>query len=156
MLDSRKPYLARNMLYNKLDFCNINENGTGKLEISVYHEDFKEPLSNATIKIYKVTVSGVYNENGEGKLVYNFTTDSNGKVIVDLPAVNELMPDNNDFYYIVVNHPTHYSAHIFNAEIYPDIATQFDVSLKFIYTNEEHFQFMMQPRRSDIVAPQQV
>lgn len=154
MLDSRKPYLIRNKLYNKLDFRNINEDDdTGKLEITVYHEEFNEPLPNATVKIYKVTVSGTYNEIGEGKLVYNSTTDENGKIIVELPTINELMQDKNDFYYIAVSHPTHYNAYIFNAEIYPDITTHFDISLKFIYTNEEHFKFMMQPRRSEIVAP---
>lgn len=148
MLDPIKPYSAKNFLLKGLD---RNNNESGMLDITVYHEEMKEPLPNAIVKIYKVSVSGEYNEKGEGMLIRQFKTDINGKIYpVVLPVLNETMEDKNDYYYIAIHHPTHHSAYIFNVEIYPGITTSFEVYLKFRYSNQEYFQFNMQPRRSEI------
>lgn len=148
MSDSKRPFRVRNFLYKKLD---TNKIETGFLDIAVFHEEFSQPLQNAIVKIYKISVSGEYNEKGEGKLINQFITDESGKIpSVELQVINELMPDKNDYYYIAVHHLTHHSAYIFNVEIYQDITTNVQVSLKYRYTNEEFFQFNMQPRKSEI------
>ncbi len=146
MSHSSNPYRVRNRLCNK---SNAIPDETGTLDITVYHKDLEEPLSNALIKVYKISVSGQYGEVGEGRLVHQAITDSTGKIPpVKLSAVNELMDDNDSFYSIAIHHPTHHSAYIFNVEIFPDVATKYDVSLKFMYDNEDFFEFIMQPRKS--------
>lgn len=149
MTSSRKVYKVKNLLCKNLD---LTINDKGKLEVIIFHEQFKSPLINALVKIYKVTVSGEYNEIGDGFLIYQFVTDANGKIpVIELPILNELIDGNNDFYYIAVHAVNHYSAYVFNAQIYPEITTTFKISLQFIYTNDEHFQFIMQPTRSEII-----
>lgn len=150
MTSSRKVYKVKNLLCKNLD---LNMNDTGKLDLTVFHEQFKSPLINALVKIYKVTVSGEYNEIGDGFLINQFLTDANGKIpVIELPILNELMDNNKDFYYIAVHALNHYSAYVFNAQIYPDITTMYNISLQFIYTSDEHFQFIMEPTRSEIIG----
>lgn len=145
-----KPYYIRNLLSRKLEQHNTE---TGMLDITVFHEEFKEPLPNALIKVYKISVSGEYNENGAGTLVHQSLTPNNGYLQrLELPVLNELMPGNRDFYFIAIHHPTHHSAYIFNVEIYPNIITSFNVYLNFRYTNEEFFKFNLNPRRSEIIS----
>lgn len=149
MISSRNAYIVKNLLCKNLD-SNLNEKG--KLGVTVFHEQFRTPLANALVKIYKVTVSGEYDEKGDGLLINQFITDVNGKIPdVDLPILNELMTDSKDFYSIAVHAINHYSAYVFNAEIYPDITTMYNISLQFIYTSDDKFQFIMQPTRSEII-----
>lgn len=150
MTSSRKVYKVKNLLCKNLD---LNMNDTGKLDLTVFHEQFKSPLINALVKIYKVTVSSEYNEIGDGFLINQFLTDANGKIpLIELPILNELMDNNKDFYYIAVHAFNHHSAYVFNAQIYPDITTMYNISLQFIYTSDEHFQFIMEPTRSEIIG----
>lgn len=153
MASSKKVYKVKNLLCKDL---NLIAEEKGKLDLTVYHEEYHAVLPNATVKIYRVSVTGEYREIGKGVLIHEFVTDENGKIpVVELPILNDLMPDNTDFYYIAVHSSNHYSAYIFNAEIFPNITTNFNVSLEYIYSNEEFFQFIMQPTRSEIIKKQE-
>lgn len=148
---SSKPYTAKNMLRKKLCVQDTNEESKGNLIISVFREGHTEPLHNAIVKISRVTVSGYYSDTGDGTLLHQFLTDTEGKTpVIELPILNELMPLNRDFYFITAYYPGHYNAYVLYTEIYPNITTRFDITLKPLDTDDEHFHFIIQPRRSQL------
>ncbi len=147
-----KPYCAKNMLRKKLCVQDTNEEAKGKLIVNVFGEGHPEPLSNAIVKVSRVTVSGYYSDTGEGTLLHQLFTDKDGKTpVVELPILNELMPINRDFYFITVYHPGHYNAYVLYTEIYQNITTNLNVTLKPLDTDDENFHFIIQPRRSQIM-----
>ncbi|HBD64791.1 MAG TPA: hypothetical protein DC038_10205 [Clostridiales bacterium] len=149
---SIKPYHAKNILRKKLCVQDTNEEVTGKLIINVFSDGRPEPLSNAIVKVSRVTVSGYYSDTGEGTLLHQLFTDKDGKTpVVELPILNELIPTNKDFYFITVYHPGHYNAYILYTEIYHNITTNLNVTLKPLDTDDENFHFIIQPRRSQIM-----
>ncbi|HBV67840.1 MAG TPA: hypothetical protein DEF04_06415 [Clostridiales bacterium] len=152
MIISIKPYHSKNMLRKKLCVQDTNEKATGKLIINVFGDGRPEPLSNAIVKVSRVTVSGYYSDTGEGILLHQMFTDKDGKTpVVELPILNELMPTNKDFYFITVYHPGHYNAYVLYTEIYQNITTNLNVTLKPLDTDDENFHFIIQPRRSQIM-----
>ncbi len=155
IINSSKPYRAKNIIINP-DIKNQNKKETnneiGYLEVCVLSSENNMPIENASVRVSIITVSGLYEEKAEGRLVAQHNTDKNGNTTpFELPALNELTPDINDYYIIGIHADGYYSAYIFNVQIYPNITTSYNINLSNISSGEEKFSFIIQPNRSKLV-----
>lgn len=158
MINSRKLYCAKNLIFRNLYINNEtgNDNDTdtefGYLEISVFQNETDEPIENALVRISKITVSGLYEEKAEGRIIVQYRTDANGNVpITKLPALNELDPNNNDLYIAAIHANGYYSAYVFNIQIYPNITASYKIKLSTISAGEDKFNFIIQPSRTQLI-----
>nr|WP_312576103.1 hypothetical protein [Sedimentibacter sp.] len=163
MKDIIKPYRAENLLFRKSRIsckkeCTSKENSDnipGFIDVTVFDNISHKPISNAEVNIIEVAIEGIYNEKGKGTLIYNYTTDENGKVpIITLPLNKELgqyhvnYNNNGMHYHMAVLAPEYNNAYAVNLQwqVYPDITTIFKIYLS--RTNEDddpHFDFIMAP-----------
>ena len=153
MLNSTKPYNAKNLIINKSAKYNQKENQaqTGYLDISVYQNIVNTPIKDATVRISSILYSGQFNELAEGQLLVVYKTDDNGQVpLTELPVSNELMPGNRGYYIVAVHAEGFYSAYIFNIQIYPDITSAYSVYLSNITSGVEKFNFFIRPTTEQI------
>lgn len=157
------PYRARNMIARKADtpeYSDISDivgsEEFGYLEVSVYHSDLDEPIKNAEVRVYLLTISGLYQERGEGKLITTVTTGANGYApIITLPELNRLQQSENNnniyrMYMVAVYAEGYFSAYAFDIQIYPNITTSYRINLRLISEGESpytHYEFIIEPRR---------
>lgn len=163
LVKSTNPYRARNMIVKKVDtprtpedtdiFDIVGSEKSGYLQISVYHNAINEPIENAEVRVYLLTISGLYQERGEGKLITSVTTDANGHApLLTLPELNRLQQSDNSniyrSYMLAVNAEGFFSAYAFDIQIYPDITTSYRINLRLISEGESpftHYEFIIEP-----------
>nr|WP_312578268.1 hypothetical protein [Sedimentibacter sp.] len=150
MIYSSKPYRAENLLFKKTAVNNeVNDDSTaeaGFLEVYVFDSKTHEPIGCAMVEISKIMVTGPSQENAEGRVIYRNRTDSNGNVSnIELPELNELMPNNYDYYAIAIVLDEYYSAYIFRVQIYPGITARYNIYLTHRSVGENKFSFTIQP-----------
>jgi hypothetical protein len=134
------------MKYSYRSYSRLNVSETGTLRIQVIDSVNNIPIPNALVIISKVSYSGQFYENAEGIVLSEFYTDYNGMVQVELPILNELMPNNNDFYIVSVTDDLYYPALIFNIQIYSGITSAYILYLYPRTDEVERFRFITQPR----------
>lgn len=151
MLDARKPYKANNKIINILE-KNIEK---GYLDVTIFSDQTKEPISGAEVNIYKFVVKGLYGEAGDEELIVSYITNENGKIpVVDLPVIHGIDVDNEktDYariqYHMTVKAPGYDNVTVINMEIFPNQTLVFNVNLppetpggnrsKFIIIPEKH------------------
>ena len=132
----------------------IDEVKTGYLDISVYHNIENTPIEGATVIISAVSYSGQFYEFGDGRILYEYKTDENGRMpITELPIHNELMNSHNhnhNFYIISVYADGFYDAHLFHVQIFQDGTTTFRIHLSRMSEDKRRFDFFIQPTTEDI------
>lgn len=124
------------MIFKK--FLLENENDNAFLNVQVFDSDSEEPISDAEIAIYKITISGMYGETGEGIEIINQRTNQDGLVSnIKLPFCDRLDINHIEgypvvHYHMVISYPGYYDAYVVNLErqIFPNITTMFKVDLK--------------------------
>lgn len=162
LMKSTNPYRVRNMIVKKVDtpehadiYDIVGSEESGFLEIGVYHDAINKPIENAEILVYLLTISGVYQEKGEGKLITTVTTDANGYApILKLPELNRPQQSGNSniyrTYMAAVYAEGFFSAYVFDIQIYPDITTSYRINLRLVSEGETpftHYEFVIEPRR---------
>ncbi|HAQ39452.1 MAG TPA: hypothetical protein DCM73_00475 [Clostridiales bacterium] len=156
------PYLVRNMIVKKVDTPEyggildvIGSDKFGYLRIGVFHDDINEPVENAEVLIYLVTISGIYQEKGEGILITTVTTGADGYApVLRLPALNKLQQSDIDsdvyrMYMAAVYAEGFFSAYAFDIQIYPDVTTSYRINLRLISEGETPFtnyEFIIEPK----------
>lgn len=146
MFDARKPYIVKNMIVQKLE----TKENTGFLQISVFSEDNRKPISNAKVTIYLYEKRGIYEEAATENEIVSYSTDELGKVpIIELPVIHELnnAEENKDEYHMKVEAPGYYTVIVMNMEVFHDITTDFNVVLTPISTGETHTEFIIIPEK---------
>lgn len=130
----------------------IDEEKTGYLDISVYRNIGSTPIEGATVIILSVSYSGQFYEFGEGRILYEYKTDENGKMpIVELPIHNELMRNHNRNYYIIsVYADGFYDAYLFHVQIFENETTTFRIYLSRESGDQRRFDIIIQPTAEEI------
>lgn len=161
MYDNIKPYRALNnivkkssTIYNTDVFDIIGIEEYGYLEISVYDDAVNEPIKNAEVKVYLLTISGLYQERGDGKLITSVRTGDNGYApLLRLPALNrtqEPIKENvNSIYMLTINSEGYYRAFAFDIQIYPNVTTSYSINLRHVNIDappDAEYEFIIEPR----------
>ncbi len=134
------------MKYSICYYNRLNTNGTGSLEIKVTDNN-RTPITNALVKIYRMSYEGVYNESASGLVIAELYTNNNGIVHIVLPALNELMSP-NEYYAAYIYKDGFYNAFIYYIQIYPNIGSIYEVYLTpWIEGQPERIRFFFQPKR---------
>lgn len=159
-MKNTNPYRARNMIVKKLDtpentdiYDIIGSKESGYLQIHVFDNAINKPIENAEINVYLLTISGLYQEKGEGKLIATVTTDVNGFApILTLPELNRIQQSDNDniyrTYMFAVYAKDFFSAFVFDVQIYADITTSYRINLRHISEGESPvnlYDFIIEP-----------
>lgn len=157
MLNASVPYVARNMIAKKLEIDseknNVGNIETGFLGVSVFHNVVNEPIENAEVSVFKMDVSGLYNEEGEAKLITMHVTDKDGKIpLIELPVINTPEISKNGInltsshYFMIVNAYGYYSAYVFDIQIYKNVTTVYRINLSHITSRVPQFKFIFNPK----------
>lgn len=151
-----KSYRARNTFVKKLEKPEnaVNDNiEYGSLEVSVHNFINNEPVEYAEVGISLLTVSGLYNEKGEGRLIATANTDSSGNTpLINLPAINKISRSEGNnvgkIYILTVRKEGYFSAYVFDVQIYANITTSYLVNLKPVRSGENprsQYEFILEP-----------
>lgn len=140
------------MIYYKNKFYIDNficKSGTvldkGHLSVTVRNKHNNEPIVFAEVSVYYLTISGLYNEAGEGNLIVRHITDENGKVpLIELPVIDRRRYRFNQ-YFMTVNHFRYYQVNLMNIQIYPNITTEYNVLLTPLTTSHPEYEFIITP-----------
>lgn len=122
-----------------------SQNGTGRLYINVYDNDTNTTIDKAFIRISRISYSGQFNEFAQGMLIGEYITDEDGSFEIELPELNELLPDNKDFYTVTVRAYGYYNSYIFNIQIYENHSTSYNVYLIPVTQNIELYNIITEP-----------
>ncbi|HAS90755.1 MAG TPA: hypothetical protein DCS12_00355 [Clostridiales bacterium] len=130
-------------------YYKLNANGTGSLEIKVT-DNINTPITNALVKIYKMSYEGVYNESAAGLVIVQLYTDNYGIINITLPPLNELTTP-NEYYAASIYKDGFYNAYIYYIQIYPNIQSMYEVYLNpWIAGQPERIRLFFQPKRRAI------
>ncbi len=157
-----KPYRCRNIIakknnvppgFDSKENANSQKGETGYLEISVYNNVETNPVENAMIHVYLLTITGQYQEKGEGQLMATVETGINGhSPIIELPTLNKLQHPNEPnyikMYMFSVQAEGYFGAFVFDIQIYPNITTSYQINLRHIERDESplsHYEFFYEP-----------
>lgn len=137
------------MKYSNCSYYKLNVNGPGSLEIKVT-DNRQTPITNALVKIYRMSYEGVYNESAEGLVIAELYTNNNGIINIVLPALNELTsPD--EYYAAGIYKDGFYVAYIYYIQIYSNIESIYEVYLTpWIEGQPERTRLFFQPKRRTI------
>jgi len=148
MIDASKPYKAKNMIATKLE--TDAETKTGFLEVSVYSEEDRKPVSDAKVTLYLYQVRGLYSESAIENVISSHVSDDNGKIpVIELPVIHELgnPAENTDEYHLKVEASGYYTVIVVNIEIFPNTTTSFNVVLTPVVTGENYTQYIIIPEK---------
>lgn len=148
MIDASKPYKAKNMIATKLETDTATKSGF--LEVRVFSEEDREPVSDAKVSIYLYEVRGLYNEAAIENVISSHVSDNNGKIpVIELPVIHELgnPSENTDEYHLKVEASGYYTVIVTNIEIFPNTTTSFNVVLTPVATGEDYTQFIIIPEK---------
>jgi len=128
--------------WGKLENCNLDE--AGYLNVNVFRYVLKIPISDAFVRISKLTISGLYRESGMGVYIDTNKSDENGKVpTFKLPVLK----DDNSIYILSVQSPEYHSAYVIDVPIYHNITTTYDIYLRhYTYGGVPDYEFILQPQ----------
>lgn len=146
MKDIIKPYIVKNMFASKAEKNDIAE--TGYLSVNVVNRANKEPIPNAIVSLFRITISGIYSEQGEGTLVTMAITDQNGNVPrIELPANSQFSKDSREQtqYAMSVEADNYYSVLVVDIQIYPDITTTYSINLSRVSSRIPRYEFILNP-----------
>jgi len=146
MKDMNKPYIVKNMFSNKTEKDDIIE--TGYLSVNVVNRANKEPIPNAIVSLFRITISGTYSEQGEGTLVTMAITDQNGNIPkMELVANNQFSRGLGEQtqYAMSVQADNYYSVLVVDIQIYPDITTTYSINLSRISSKIPRYEFILNP-----------
>lgn len=125
------------------------QNETGYLEINVY-DSASIPVTHAFVRVSRISYSGQFNEYAQGMLLGEYAADRYGRIIIELPVLNELLPNNKDFYVVTVRAYGYYNAYIFNVQIYENQSTLYRVYLNPVTQNVELYNIITEPTVREI------
>lgn len=160
MIKHIKPYCVRNRIINKSEISYIQQNTNnnvndeyGNLKVSIYSNNINNPIENAEVLISLLTVSGLYQEKGEGTLITTFKTDADGYApLIRLPALNKMLEPSEEnitkLYVMSVFAVGHFNAYVFDLQIYPDVTTSYKIILQNVEAHEDprsHYEFIFEP-----------
>lgn len=148
MYDRYMPYLANNKMldltYKKLK--SLESPQIGYLKLNTYRHDTRSPISNAFVRVSKLTISGYYREIGTGVFLAANSSDENGSVpIFELPVLT----NENEMYNVSVNYLDYCPAYIIDIPIYPGVTTTYDVYMHHYSMNGDtdiDYHFILQPQ----------
>lgn len=146
MKDIRKSYVAKNMIVHRSGKKEIIE--TGYLSVNVVDSINKEPIPNAIVSLFRITISGVYSEHGEGTLIAMSITDRNGNVPrIEIPTNNHFSGslDERTQYAMSIAADNYYSVLVVDIQIYPDITTAYSINLSEISSRIPKYEFILNP-----------
>lgn len=150
MIDATKPYRAKNMIINILE----TNSGTGLLEVSVFSDQTKEPISGAEVSVYKFIVRGIYGEAGDEELIVSYITDENGKIpIIELPVIHGVDVNNGETdysriqYHMSIKASGYDTVTVINMEIFRDQTLAFNVNLLPEIPGENKSKFIIIPEK---------
>ena len=140
MLDIRKSY--------KVSSNEIN-NVNGFLSIEVYDSINNSPVTNAVVSLFRVTISGLYFERGEGIQIARYITDNNGRIpLITLPSVSSpgvVTPRQRTQYYLTLNAYGYYEVVVTEIQIYPGITTSYHIIVSPINAPIPRYEFIYNP-----------
>ncbi len=155
------PYRVKNMIARKADtpkYSDISDmvksEKCGSLKVNVYHKELDEPIENAQVRVYLLTISGMYQEKGEGRIITTVVTGADGCApVLTLPELNRLQQSENkdntyNLYMMAVFAKGYYSAYAFDIQIFPDIATSYKINLSSVNEGAspyDHYEFIIEP-----------
>lgn len=146
MLDSSKTYWAKNTLVKKLEA----DAATGFLDLNVFSETDRKPVSNAKVTIYLFETRGIYQESAVENEIASYTTNENGKIpVIELPAIHVLgkPEENTDEYHMRIEASGYYPVVVMNFEIFPNTTTSFNVVLTPVVTGENYTEYIIIPEK---------
>jgi len=140
LFDIRRSYKVSSNEIN-----NIN----GFLNIEVSDSINKNPVANAVVSLFKITVSGLYFERGEGLQIGRYITDENGKVqLITLPAISStavVAPRQRTQYYLTLNAYGYYEVVVSEIQIYPNVTTSYQLIVSPITVQIPRYEFIYNP-----------
>ena len=148
MIDASKPYKAKNMMATKLETDVATKYGF--LEVSVFSEEDREPVTDAKVTISLYEVRGLYSEAAIENVISSHVSDGNGKIaVIELPVIHELgnPAENTDEYHLKVEASGYYTVIVVNIEIFPNTTTSFNVVLTPVVTGENYTQYIIIPEK---------
>ncbi len=123
MPNKTEAFFVKNMLVKKTE----NSEESGNVDVSVFTALGALPIKNASVSIY------MWNEENERTLIRQVKTNDSGKApTINLPVLNNMeTPTENGSseYHLVIESPGYHTIIVIDVEIYPDIATQFNINL---------------------------
>jgi hypothetical protein len=146
MLNSSKTYWAKNVLVKKLEA----DSETGFLDLNVFSEIDRKPVSNAKVTIYLFETRGIYQESAIENEIASYTTNENGKIpVIELPVIHVLgkPEENTDEYHMRVEASGYYPVVVMNFEIFPNTTTSFNVVLTPVVTGESYTEYIIIPEK---------
>jgi len=154
MIYPRVFYHTTDYIYNNSVRCKqkIDEVKKGYLDLTVNRNIENTPIEGATVVISSVAYTGQFYEFGEGKILYEYKTDENGRIpIMELPIHNELMDSHNrNFYIISVYADGFFDTHLFHLQIFQDQTTTFKIYLGRKSEDTGRFDFIIYPTTEEI------
>jgi len=147
-----------NILFNTIRSYKVSSNGidnvNGQLSIEVYDSINNMPVPNAIVSLYKITVTGIYFERGEGLQIARYITDENGRVpLVSLPSISSpgiVSPRQRTQYYMTLNAYGYYEVVVSEIQIYPGITTSYRIIVSPIGATVPRYEFIYNPITPEI------
>lgn len=142
MFDIRRSYQVSS---NELN--NIN----GYLSIEVYDSINKNPVAYAIASLFKITVTGLYFEHGEGLQIGRYITDEKGKIpLITLPSISSPGPEvetprQRTQYYMTLDAYGYYEVVVTEIKIYPNVTTSYSISVSPITAQIPKYEFIYNP-----------
>lgn len=151
---SGRFYCPTDYIYNNSTGYNqrIDENETGFLDLTIMSNN-NIPISGAKVTISSVSYSGQFYEIGDGRVLYEYITDENGKTpLIELPVHNELVSNlhHHNFYIISVSADGFIDAQLYHIQIFEDQTTTFRIYLDYMFGNHKRFYIFIQPTTEEI------
>lgn len=147
MIDSKRPYLIKNKLIKKADTVIIPD-GNGSLSVNVIDNKTSEPIPNAMVSLYKITISGLYEEKGDGTFIAMAVTDQNGYVPkIELPPINQFNQSEREKteYHMMIHVDGYYPVIVVDIQIYPNITTVYAIKLSSLSSRIPRYEFIYNP-----------
>lgn len=139
--------------YNSIRYNQrIDENKTGFLDLTIM-DNTNTPIKGALVSISSVSYTGQFYEVGQGRVLYQYITDENGKIpLTELPVHNELVSSlyHHNFYIITVIADGFIDAQLYHIQIFEDQTTTFRIYLDRMSGNQKRFNIFIQPTTEEI------
>jgi hypothetical protein len=140
-------------LFNTIKSYKVSSSGidnvNGHLSIEVYDSINNMPVANAVASLYKITVTGIYFERGEGLQIARYITDENGKIpLITLPSISSpgvVTPRQRTQYYMTLNAYGYYEVVVSEIQIYPGITTSYRIIVSPISAPVPRYEFIYNP-----------
>lgn len=141
------------MLFDIIKSYNVSSseinNINGFLSIEVIDSINNRPVSNAIVSLFRITVTGIYYERGEGLQIARYITDENGRIpLITLPSISSpgvVSPRQRTQYYMTLNAYGYYEVVVSEIQIYPGITTSYRIIVSPITAAIPRYEFIYNP-----------